>query len=283
MERYVERLKKSFSNEFFEKNSALTYRNKRPVFIVGMPRSGTTLVESVLAAHSSVVAGGETALVGLATMEFGSFEPPDLARADAEIAKGRNPWATMGKELERLQKVRFGKRPRETEKNLGHHFFLGVIAMIAGGAPIIYCKRDPVATAWSCYKTRFSRGNGWSYDFTSIAHYQRLYADLMQHWQSVLPGSRILEVEYEDLVAHPDELIPRIIAHAELKFEDACLSPHRSGMPVLTASLTQVRDPIHTGAIRAWQHYEPWLAPYVDDLRSMKIGSSGVAIPVPMS
>ena len=268
MERYVERLKESFSDEFFDKNSALMHANKRPVFIVGMPRSGTTLVESVLAAHSGVEAGGESALLGLATMNFGSFEPQDLARVGESIAQGQNPWATMGQALEQLHNVRFAKGLRVTEKNLGHHFFLGVIAMIASGAPIIYCRRDPVPTAWSCYKTRFLRGNGWSYDFESIAHYQRLYTDLMRHWQTVWPGAGVLEVQYEDLVAQPDEVIPRILAHAKLEFEEACLSPHRSGMPVLTATLTQVRDPIHTGAVSAWQHYEPWLAPYVDDLRS---------------
>lgn len=268
MDRFVERLKRSFSKQFFNENSAQRYKNKRPICVVGVPRSGTTLVESVLAAHSGVVAGGETTLLSMATMPFGSFEPVDLARIAANTADGQTPWRNMGQELKRLLKERFGSNLRVTEKNLGHHFLLGAVAMIAAGAPIIYCRRDPVATAWSCYKTRFLRGNGWSYDFNSIAHYQRLYADLMEHWQTVLPGAPILDVQYEDLVAYPDQEIRRILAHSGLKFESACLSPHKADMAVITASLAEVREPIHADANRAWQHYEPWLAPYLDNLRS---------------
>ena len=268
MDRFVERLKRSFSKEFFTENSAQRYKNKQPVFIVGMPRSGTTLVESVLAAHSGVVAGGETTLLRMATISSGSFEPVDLARIEAGTADGQTPWRNMGQELKRLFKERFGLGSRVTEKNLGHHFLLGAVAMIAADAPIIYCRRNAVATAWSCYKTRFLRGNGWSYDFNSIAHYQRLYADLMAHWQTVLPGTPILEVQYEDLVAHPNQVIPKILAHVDLDFEKACLSPHKADMAVITASLAQVRQPIYADANMAWQHYEPWLAPYLDDLRS---------------
>lgn len=268
MERYVERLKHSFSSDFFATNSDRAWSNERPVFIVGVPRSGTTLVETVLGAHSQLVAGGETGLLGLATMNFGSFEPPDLQRIDAQIAADANAWEIMGKKLEELHNGRFGDNHRVSDKNLGHHFFLGVIAMIASGAPIIYCRRDPVATAWSCFKTRFQRGNGWSYDFDSIGRYQQLYSSLMQHWQSVLPEGRILELAYEDLVARPDTLIPELLRHAGLDFEEACLTPHRSGMPVLTASMTEVREPIHTAAVSAWQRYEPWLSPHLDSLRA---------------
>lgn len=267
MERYIGRLKQTFSASFFEKNTARRHDNARPVFIVGMPRSGTTLVESVLASHSKVSAGGETALLGIATMPFGSFEPQDIARINDEIAAGQKPWSTMGQALQQLHNDRHGTRGRVTEKNLGHHLLLGVISMIAAGAQVIYCKRDPVATAWSCYKTRFMRGNGWSYDFPSIARYQQLYARTMAHWQNVLPGAPILELEYEDLVSKPSEIIPQILAHAGLTFEAACLSPHKSGMAVSTASLTQVRQPIHTSANLAWERYESRLAPYLDELR----------------
>ncbi len=266
VENYVNELKHSFSADFFETNTDSRYKNERPVFIVGMPRSGTTLVESVFASHSKVQAGGETKLLGLATMQYGRFEPRDLARIDDAINAGKNPWADMGREYRRLQKQRYGNRGTVTEKNLGHHFLLGVIAMIASGARIIYCTRDPVATAWSCYKIRFSNGNGWSYDFGSIGRYQRLYRDLMSHWQQVLPGAPILELAYEDLVGKPAELIPKILEHAGLEMQPACLKPHQAKMPVMTASVAQVRQPMQRDTNLAWRHYETRLAPYLEEL-----------------
>jgi tetratricopeptide (TPR) repeat protein len=263
---YISSLKNSFSADFFEMNAESRYKNERPVFIVGMPRSGTTLVESVFASHSKVKAGGETRLLGLATMQYGRFEPRDLERIRDAINAGRNPWAETGREYRRLQKQRYGNKGTITEKNLGHHFLLGVIAMIASGARIIYCTREPVATAWSCYKIRFSNGNGWSYDFESIGRYQRLYRDLMSHWQQVLPDAPILQLPYEDLVSNPGEVIPGILTHAGLAVEPACLTPHHAKMPVMTASVAQVRQPIQTDANLAWRNYKTQLAPYLEDL-----------------
>ncbi len=268
MERYIDRLKGSFSTQFFEDNARLRNDNPRPIFIVGVPRSGTTLVESVLASHSKVTAGGETAQLGVVTASYGSFEPPDLARINAAVAAGENPWSSMGRALRQIHNDRYGARGRVTDKNLGHHFFLGVIAMIAAGAKIIYCERDPVATAWSCFKTRFTRGNPWSYDFPSIARYQRLYADIMQHWNEVLPDAPILSVAYEDLVGRPDEIVPAMLDHVNLEFQAACLEPHKAKMAVMTASLTEVRRPIYSDANKAWQRYESKLSPYLDELRA---------------
>lgn len=268
MERYVGRLKKSFNAQFFADRSECGCDNERTIFIVGMPRSGTTLVETILASHSKVMAGGETSQLGTVTAGFGSFEPSDLARVDEQVARGQDLWAAMGRAYAQLQNLRFGSTGRVTEKNLGHHLMLGAIAMIARGAPIIYCQRDPVATAWSCFKTRFLRGNSWSYDFSSIARYQRLYADLMRHWLTVLPKATILEVDYESLVADPDSMIAKILAHAKLEFEETCLSPHESKVPIATASLAQVRQPIYTDSVSGWKQYETWLEPYLNDLRA---------------
>ena len=266
VERYTRSVLDSFTPEFFEANADHRFDNKRPVFIVGMPRSGTTLVESVFASHSKITAGGETKLLGLATMHYDPFGPTEQARITKKIEAGDNPWRRMGEELCRLQEHRYGTAGLVTEKNLGHHFVLGVIAMIASGARIIYCTRDPIATAWSCFRVRFSNGNGWSYDFDSIARYQRLYGEVMSYWQSVLPDTPILEVAYEDLVAQPAEMIPEMLRHARLDVEPACLTPHLGNMPVMTASVSQVREPIRTDANLAWRNYESDLAPYLETL-----------------
>lgn len=260
MTRYIGRLKRTFSQQFFVESMPHRYLNSLPIFIVGVPRSGTTLVETILAAHSLVTGAGESNLVRLATIEYGSFEPVDMRRIDAAILRGEQPWRNMGCRLEAAYADRFGSGNRIVEKNLGHHFFLGALAMIAAGAPIIYCRRDPAATAWSCFTTRFSRGNAWSYDFDSIARYLDLYDALMQHWRDVLPDSRIFECRYENLVEHPEETIPRLLAHAGLEPESSCLQPHEVDMPIRTASLGQVRKPIHTNAVSGWRRYEPWLA-----------------------
>ena len=260
MGRYVDRLKKSFTAEFFERNRKHAYGNKLPIFIVGVPRSGTTLVETALAAHPQVSSAGETPLLQLATLPFRSFEPPDLERIDSAIENVDNPWADMGVALKKSYADRVGRGRRVTEKNLGHHFLLGVAALIARGAPVIYCTRDSAATAWSCFKTRFQSGNYWSYDFDSIVQYQALYADLMQHWQQHRPGAPILEVRYEELVADPGAVIPQLVEHAGLKMHPACLKPQEAKTSVRTASLAQVRQPIHTDAVKGWRRYERWLA-----------------------
>lgn len=266
-ERYVSDLRRNFDADFFSRSKAHRFMNDRPIFIVGVPRSGTTLVESVFASHSRVASGGETKLLGLATIDHGGFEQKDLAQIRQAIDDGDNPWATMGRKLEMLHDRRFGMSPRLTEKNLGHHFLLGVIAMIAAGASIVYCTRDPVATAWSCFKTRFTTGNGWSYDFESIARYLRLYRELMQHWQAVLPGSPIIEISYEELVTNPATHIPALVEQAGLPMEAACLEPHKARMPIMTASVTQVRKPIYADANRAWRRHEKQLGPYLESLR----------------
>jgi Tfp pilus assembly protein PilF len=260
MQAYVERLKASFTPDYFERHRRHAYPNKLPIFIVGVPRSGTTLVETSLAAHPQVSSAGESTILRLATLSFKSFEPKDLDKIDALIADGANPWSEMGVALKKGYADRVGRGRRVTEKNLGHHFLLGAVSLIASGAPIIYCRRDAAATAWSCYKTRFTSGNEWSYDFDSILRYQALYADLMQHWQSVLPEGTILEVDYEDLVSRPGDVIPAIVEHAKLKFHRGCLSPEKAKTSVRTASMTEVRKPIHTDAVSGWRRYEPWLA-----------------------
>lgn len=268
MQAYVERLKASFTADFFERHQKLAYSNKLPIFIVGVPRSGTTLVETSLAAHPQVSSAGESTILRLATLSFKSFEPGDLATIDALIADGANPWSEMGVALKKGYADRVGRGRRVTEKNLGHHFLLGAVSLIASGAPIIYCRRDPAATAWSCFKTRFTSGNEWSYDFDSILRYQALYADIMQHWQTVLPEGAILEVSYEELVSRPDEIIPAIVAHAGLKFHRGCLSPETAKTSVRTASMTEVRKPIHTDAVSGWRRYQPWLSERHDLFRA---------------
>lgn len=259
VERYIDRLKSSFSESFFSANQKHVYSNKSPIFVVGVPRSGTTLLETAIAAHSKVSSAGESTLVNLATMPYGSFEPVNLAQINTELERGENPWSEMGLALKKSYTDRVGRNRRVTEKNLGNHFLLGAISMIARGAPIIYCVRDPAATAWSSFKTRFRSGNDWSYDFDSIIRYQELYSDLMKHWQQTLPGNPILEVRYEDLVSRPEEVIPAVLSHAGLKFEPRCLNPHEAQLPVMTASMAEVRQPIHTASISGWRRYESQL------------------------
>ena len=182
-------------------------------------------------------------------------------RLEDDVTMGHKPWTDLGVEFQRLQAHRFGEDAQVSEKNLGHHFLLGAAALLSAGAKIIYCTRHPGATAWSCFKTRFSTGNGWSYDLNNIKRYQDEYDRLMQHWLTVLPKGSILEVGYEDVIQQPERSIRRLLSDLQLDFEGACLEPHKSKQPVLTASAAQVRQPLYSEANRSFKNYQQFLPP----------------------
>lgn len=252
--RFTRALMALYTPEFVEAQSGRGIEDERPVFVLGPPRSGTTLVESILAAHPDVRAGGEHKLFWLAALELG-------VQADGALqrwldARGETAWADLGRRYLADVENRLGPARRWTDKNLYNVNRLGLAALALPGARFVWCRRDAMDVAWSAWKTLFAEGNRWSYDPVAIAAFLADYDMLMQHWAALFPG-RILEVVYEDLVADPDTEIARILDFCGLDDDPATRRFHEQDRTVATASFAQVRQPISARSVGAWKRYMP--------------------------
>jgi hypothetical protein len=250
--RFADQLIAAFTPEFFARVRGFGLETERPIFIVGLPRSGTTLTEQVLASHSQVFGGGELRYVGEA------FEAlPRVLNRQAPPVECV-PWldqATCGRLAERhLDRFRAlnAQAPRVTDKMPDNYLYLGLIATLFPQAKLIHCRRDLRDVAVSCWSTHF-RYLRWTSDL--IASRFREYLRLMDHWRQVLPVP-LLEVDYEETVADLEGVARRLVAWCGLEWEPGCLAFHQNRRPVRTASVTQVRQPIYTQSVARWKHYE---------------------------
>ena len=234
-----------------------------PVFIVGMPRSGTTLTEQIIASHPDVFGAGELYSLGQCEEIIGVMNP-DNAREHGE------------KYIELIQALHpdAKKAKRITDKMPGNYARMSHIYAALPNAKIIHCRRNPIDTCLSCYKQLFGRGHYWSYSQEELAGHYREYDELMDHWRTVMPG-RFLEIKYEDTINDFENQARKLIAHVGLEWNDACLTPHKSKRSVLTASKGQVRKPLYKTSIEAWRRYEEQLQPlatalepYVDKVKN---------------
>ncbi len=221
---------------------------KEVIFVVSIPRSGSTLTEHILASHSDVSGADELPVVGEVVNEeaarVGIPYPDWLSHATAA------DWTRLGKEyLKRTERWRTS-RSRSTDKGLSNWAFVGVIHSMLPGARIVNCRRDAVETCWSCYKQLFMRGQSYSYDLGELASYWRDYDRLMRFWNARFPH-RVHDVVYEDLVDDPDTQIRRLLDFCQLPFEPACLRSHETQRAVRTTSAGQVRQPLRHDTARA--------------------------------
>ena len=237
-----------------------TNRSTVPVFIVGMPRSGTSLVEQILASHPAV---------------FGAGELNDLPRLVAEISPGYPGGLTeltaadldrsAERHLARLASLGHGAE-RVTDKLPGNFLHLGIIARLFPGARIVHCLRDPLDTCLSCYFHDFGGIHPYAYDLGDLGFAYRQYECLMDHWRSTLPLP-ILEVRYEDLIADQEGMSRALVAFVGLDWRDECLQFHRTPRLVHTASYDQVRRPLYTSSVGRARHYYPHLGRLVEALQ----------------
>lgn len=235
--------------------------SERPLFIVGMPRSGTTLVEQILSAHPSVHGGGE--LEALATVARSLGRPPRPGRLGADGAA-----ALAARYLELAGGP--SAAARVTDKMPANFRHLGLIQVLFPRARIVHCRRDPRDVALSCFRQDFSAlGLDWSRELDSIGAYYAGYRRLMDHWSGLL-GEQLIELDYETLVADPEAGARRLVAHAGLDWDPACGHAHRSGRVAPTASHEQVRRPVYTDAVGRHRRYAAALAPL-----ARWLGSSG--------
>lgn len=239
------------------------YDTREPIFIVGMPRSGTTLVDRILSSHPQVQSAGELHHFGAAWKDamggadFRMFHPADIAR-------GRiTDWRGLGERYLQSTRPLTGQHTRFTDK-LPHNFlYLGYIARALPNATLISVRRNPMDTCLGNFRLLFAPESpyfGYSYDPLDIGRYYLLFHRLMAHWKQHLPG-RIIEVDYEALVADQEGETRRLLDGAGLAWDPACVNFAANPAPVATASAGQVREPLHAGAIGRWKHYRTQLAP----------------------
>ncbi len=251
----VERIARSFDAAFLAGADGLGDGSELPVFIVGMPRSGTTLVEQILASHPDVHGAGERPEImrladGLARRLSSTQRYPECA-ADVDGAM----WRELGESYVAALRGLAPDAARITDKMPVNHRHLGLIHAMLPAARIIHCRRDPMDTCFSCYKTLFTSGQSFAYDLTELGLYYRLYERMMRHWQAVLPG-RICELRYEDVVADLEGEARRLVAYCGLGWDARCLDFDKTERPVLTASAAQVRRPIYTSSVERWRLFE---------------------------
>ncbi len=259
-------LREVFTPALFQDRSTIGDPSRLPVFIVGMIRSGSTLVEQILASHPQVHGGGELklfhkAVASVLTTRAGVVDFPDAVPSLSGETLRRIGAAYVA-DVARLAPEAL----RVTDKMLSNYFFSGLIHLALPNAIIIHVVRDPVDTCMSCFSKLFTEEQAYTYDLAELGRYYRNYRDMMAHWQHVLPAGRILDVRYEDVVADLESAARRIVAHCGLPWDKRCLDFHKTERAVRTASAIQVRQPLYASAVGRWHAYERHIGPLLAEL-----------------
>ena len=246
--------------------------DETPLLILGMPRSGTTLVEQILSAHSRIAAGGELGFWGGRDEELARqglhLPPPPFA------AKAAHDYLAL---LRRIDPA----AQRVTDKAPGNFMRIGLILHVFPRARIIHCRRNPVDTCLSIYFAYFLGRHEYAYDKDDLAFYYRQYRRLMAHWRAVLPPDRFIEVDYETLIANREAETRRLVEFCGVPWDDACMHPEQNERTVLTASKWQARQPVYTTSVERWRRYEPWIGPLRSLLDDGAVADSVPAPPAP--
>jgi tetratricopeptide (TPR) repeat protein len=257
-----------FTEEFFNNRKDFGAVSERPVFILGMPRSGTTLVEQVLASHGQVAAGGERSeirntILGLPMRLGAGGEPFPRSVAAMDRALSR----ALGGLIDGIFENLAPEAARFTDKMPNNFVRLAFIALVLPNARVIHCRRDAMDTCLSCFFQDFDRRQEFSYDLADLGAYYCDYVRLMAHWRAVLP-LRMLEVDYEALTADQEAESRRMVEFCGLDWDPRCLAPHKASGTVRTASLWQARQPVYRSSVERWRRYEAHLGPLKEALET---------------
>jgi tetratricopeptide (TPR) repeat protein len=276
---FVRRSQALFTREFFAERAGCGAQAGDPIFILGLPRSGSTLLEQILASHSLVE---------------GTMELPDIPQIARELAAGNGrgdegtffqavaaltsaQLRTLGERyLDGTRVLRKSAAPFFIDKMPNNCLYVGLIHLILPNARIIDARRHPLACCFSCFKQHFARGQNFTYGLEDLGRYYRDYVELMAHFDAVLPG-RVHRISYEVMVADTEAEVRRLLAHCGLPFEEGCLKFYENERAVRTASSEQVRQPIFREAVDHWRHYERWLEPLKAALGPVLPTDPGVA------
>jgi Flp pilus assembly protein TadD len=264
--RLMERQRQLFGRDFVVARQGCGEPSALPVFIVGMTRSGTTLIEQILASHPQVFGAGELNLFDQAAGAIRQLLPGSPPFPDMITAMSADHFRNLGRlYLDGIAR-RAPQARRITDKMTGNFLVCGLIHLALPNATIIHAVRDPVDTCMSSFAVNFTRGNEHAYDLAELGRYYRHYRALMAHWHAVLPPGRILDVHYEELVGDLEGVARRLLAHCGLTWDARCLEFHRTERPVRTASASQVRRPIYRDSVGRWRKYEAFIAPLLAEL-----------------
>ncbi len=261
---FFDAIKVAFPKEAFENRKFAGLDDDRPVFIVGMPRSGSTLVEQILSSHPEVYGAGEVKYLARALGQLRDRFPslPKYPEMVAKITPAQ--LEIVSKNYQQSIGQGAGASKRITDKLLTNYFFLGLINLLFPNAKIIHTRRDPVDTCLSGFTKLFKDDMPHSYDLTELGRYYAKYRELMEHWEKVLPEGFMTTVVYEDVVADTEKEAKRLIEFLGLPWNEKCVDFHKSDRPVKTASVAQVRRPIYKTSVQRWKKYGDGLQPLVD-------------------
>jgi Flp pilus assembly protein TadD len=253
----MDRMHELFSADFMARHDSAGKSSALPVFIVGMPRSGTTLIEQILASHPEISGAGELTLLDEAAGALIGTLPGSPPFPDMALSMSGEHFRALAETYLGGLARRAPGASRIVDKMPGNFLFVGLIHLALPNAVIIHAMRNPIDTCVSCFSTLFSGGQGHSYDLAELGRYYRHYRALMAHWRSVLPP---------DLVGDVEGVARRLIARCGLGWDPRCLDFHRTDRVVRTASATQVRRPIYQSSVGRWRKYQEFLGPLIDEI-----------------
>lgn len=259
-EEHTQAIKDTFTKEYLQKNAGHGNPTQTPIFVLGMPRSGTTLTEQIIASHPNVFGAGELKhLINMAK----EYAPDDEGESFGKKFKSIAP-----EEFEKIG-TSYLKNLMEhspdsnyiTDKMPGNFHYIGIIKLALPNAKIIHIKRHPLDNCISCFTRLFATGQAFSYDLEEAGHYYRIYDGLMDHWRNVLDEGDMHEVQYEALVDNTEEEARKLIDYCGLEWDESCLEFYKNKRSIRTASVTQVRQPIYKSSKQRWKNYDQFIDP----------------------
>lgn len=261
----VDALKEIFTAEFFREHGASGYPDPSPIFILGMPRSGTTLVEQIIASHTDVYGAGELNHLGhIVESLFGNVSDNNFKQVVSQSSVSK--FTKAGNDYVDLVKQGVDGARFITDKMPHNFLYIGMIKLILPEAKIVHCCRDARDNCLSIYKNLFqASGHSYAYDLGELGEYYNKYQDLMEHWRTILPNV-IYDIQYEDIVANQEAESRSLLSHCGLEWDEACLEFYNSKRAVKTTSAVQVRKPVYKDSVQLWQNYEKGLAPLLNIL-----------------
>lgn len=274
----IDQLIEIFTEEFCNENQGHGIDDSAAILVVGLPRSGSTLLEQILASHSQVEGTHELADLSRIVASISKNHPKHIRFPEFLKNFGEQSWARIANQyLDSTQKYR-SDLPHFIDKNPNNFIYIGLLHLAMPNAKIINARRHPLDSCFGSYKQLFASGQPFSYDLTELGEYYLHYQAVMEHWQRVIPGA-VLDVDYEEVVSDLDGQVRRILEYCELPFEEACLNFHETDRAIKTASSEQVRQPIYSSSVNLWHNYESHLDELIEILEPLLLGRPDSELP----